>query len=237
MKSSESSRTSMIEKKRSEIISPKSYKSYGNYGQHFQNNYIRCFYCTKDNFMSLEQLTHHINLMHSQKLMKEQRKNRSEHESPSHHHHDHEGNFHLSCEFCLMKFSSSENLIKHIGLVHHDKMRATDDFFSPTIGMNEQSNDENGIKNSMNNQVNVVEEQPTDLSQRVVAKKIKIENYEKHFDHPLPPSTTVTTTIKTPGTPDAFLCNQCNASLPSFELFRLHLKNHLEKSYGKLFFI
>lgn len=229
MKSSESSTTSMADKKRLEMISPKSVKSEGgNCGDLQANNLIRCFYCTKTNFMTLDQLTHHINIMHSHKLLKEHhRKSRSEHESSSHnnlHHHSHC----LSCEFCLMKFSSSEKLIKHISLVHGDKMRANE--ASPTTkqALSEQSND--GSKKLANKYSGVdSEEQPTDLSQRIAAKKIKIENYatmpKQHFDPP--------PTIRTPGTPDVFLCNQCNASLPSFELFRLHLKNHLEESYGE----
>lgn len=228
MKSSESSTTSMIDKKRLEIISPKSIKSDGNSGD-FHQNHIRCFYCTKANFTSLDQLTHHINLMHGHKLMKEQRKSRSEHEISSYHQHS---NYYLSCEFCLMKFNSSEKLIKHISLVHNDKMRANDEFLNPKT-MSEQSNDGSCSKKSGNKYGNV-EEQPTDLSQRIATKKIKIESYAsivKHFDPP-PPSTTTDTAIRTPGTPDAFLCNQCNASLPTFELFRLHLKNHLEESYG-----
>lgn len=234
MKSSESSTTSMIDKKRSEIISPKSVKSDGNCGD-LQLSCIRCFYCTKNNFMSLDQLTHHINLMHSHKLMKEQRKSRSEYENSSHHHHHHHhySDHYLSCEFCLMRFSSSEKLIKHISLVHDDKMQSNEEILRSTKALSEQSNDGSGSKKSESKYVDL-EEQPTDLS-RIATKKIKIESYAsiaKHFDQP-PPLTTTTTTIKTPGTPDAFLCNQCNASLPSFELFRLHLKNHLEESYGR----
>lgn len=235
MKSSESSTTSMADKKRMEMISPKSVKSEGNCSE--ANNLIRCFYCTKTNFMTLDQLTHHINIMHSHKLMKEQRKTRSvEHESSHHHHHSHHShNYGLSCEFCLMKFSSSEKLIKHIRLVHGDKMRSNEEFLSPTKTHNnsEQLLSNEGSKKIANKYDG--EEQPTDLSQRIVAaKKIKIENYatipkQQHFDPPPP------TTIRTPGTPDVFLCNQCNASLPSFELFRLHLKNHLEESYGEFY--
>jgi hypothetical protein len=228
MKSSESSTTSMIDKKRLEMISPKSVKSDGNCGDLHQNH-IRCFYCTKANFMSLDQLTHHINLMHSHKLMKEQRKSRSEHESSSYQNHS---NYYLSCEFCLMKFNSSEKLIKHISVVHEDKMRANDEILNQKV-LSEQSNDGSSSKKS-GKKYGEGEEQPTDLSQRIATKKIKIESYAsiaKHFDvpPPLPPSGTAT-----PGTPDAYLCNQCNASLPSFELFRLHLKNHLEESYGNL---
>jgi uncharacterized C2H2 Zn-finger protein len=204
------------------MISPKSVKSEGNCAELQGSNFIRCFYCTKTNFMSLDQLTHHINLMHGHKLLKEHRKTRSEHESSSHSHHHHHHSHYLSCEFCLMKFSSSEKLIKHISSVHGDKMRASDD----KQALSEQSND--GSKKYEG------DEQPTDLSQRIAAKKIKIESFaampkqqqqQPHFDQP--PS------IRTPGTPDVFLCNQCNASLPSFELFRLHLKSHLEENYGK----
>lgn len=219
----------MIDKKRLEMISPKSAKSDGNCGD-FHQNHIRCFYCTKANFMSLDQLTHHINLMHSHKLMKEHRKSRSEHESSSYHQHS---NFYFSCEFCLMKFNSSEKLIKHISLIHEDKMRANEEFLSPKA-MSEQSNDGGNGGKKIGDKYGDVDEQPTDLSQRIATKKIKIENYASiaHFDPPPPPI--ISSTIgRTPGTPDAFLCNQCNASLPSFELFRLHLKNHLEETYGK----
>ena len=120
MKSSESSTTSMADKKRLEMVSPKSVKSDG---QCELKNQIRCFYCTKTNFVSLEQLTHHINIMHNHRFMKE-RKNRSEHELSSAQY--------ISCEYCLMKFTSSEKLIKHINLVHEDRMQGTnDEFLSP----------------------------------------------------------------------------------------------------------
>lgn len=228
MKSSESSTTSMIDKKRLDMISPKSVKSDGNCGD-FHQNHIRCFYCTKANFISLDQLTHHISLMHSHKIMKEQRKSRSEHENSSF---QQQSKYYLSCEFCLMKFNSSEKLIKHISLVHDDKMRASED---NTKTMSEQSNDGNCSK-KIGIKYGEVEEHPSavDLSQKIVTKKLKIENCAPivHFDPPPPQSTTTGTAIRTPSTPDAFLCNQCNASLPTFELFRLHLKNHLEESYG-----
>ena len=224
MKSSESSTTSMIDKKRLEMISPKSVKSEEIFGD-FQSN-IRCFYCTKTNFISIDQLTHHINLMHSHKLMREPRKSQSD-ENSSHHQRNYYSQY-LSCEFCLMKFSSSEKLIKHIGLVHNDKIRGNEEAINSSKVI---SDDGSCGKISLNK----FDDQPTDLSQRIVAKKIKIESYgsiEKSFDPPPQPAIS-TSTIRSPGTPDAFLCNQCNASLPSFELFRLHLKKHLEENYGR----
>jgi zinc finger protein 423 len=118
-----------------------------------------------------------------------------------------------------MKFSSSEKLVKHINSVHDDKIQSNDEF------LNSKGNDEMQSKSQDSRKLSKCEhdEQPTDLSQNL-CKRIKIENYAtpKHFDVPL----------QTPGTPDVFLCNQCNASLPSFELFRLHLKSHLEENYG-----
>lgn len=222
MKSTESSSTSMADKKRLEMISPKSAKSDG----HCEvKNQIRCFYCTKTNFMSLDQLTHHINIMHNHRFMKE-RKNRSEHEMTSPQY--------MSCEFCLMKFTTSEKLIKHINLVHQDRMQGmTDEFLSPKLNESSNSNNtqpiqspnENGSSKKLASRYS--DEQPTDLSQRL-SKKIKMENYAvpKHFDAQINSRTAPGTT------PDVFLCNQCNASLPSFELFRLHLKSHLEESYG-----
>jgi hypothetical protein len=204
------------------MISPKSVKSDSQFEMKSQ---IRCFYCTKTNFSTLEQLTHHINIMHNHRLMSERKsEKRSEHESSSHF---------ISCEYCLMKFSSSEKLVKHINLVHEDRIRESEAFRSPknvnspsAPQQQQQHNSATAESNKMPNRYGEHDEQPTDLSQRI-AKKIKMENYAvpKHFEAP-PLSRT------TPGTPDVFLCNQCNASLPSFELFRLHLKSHLEENYG-----
>ncbi|KAG5673292.1 hypothetical protein PVAND_003352 [Polypedilum vanderplanki] len=220
---SESSSTSTTDKKRIEMISPKSVKS----DSQFEiKNQIRCFYCTKTNFSTLEQLTHHINIMHNHRLMNERKTNsRSEQQQLESHF--------ISCEYCLMKFSSSEKLIKHIQLVHENRLQANEEFLSPknVDSPNSQVQQHNALENKKNSsRYSEHEEQPTDLSQRIV-KKIKMENFNyavpKLFEAP-------TLGRATPGTPDVFLCNQCNASLPSFELFRLHLKNHLEESYGSV---
>lgn len=229
MKSSESSSTSMADKKRLEISSPKSVKSDI---QCEVKNQIRCFYCTKTNFATIDQLTHHINTMHNHRFIKSSNgKVRSEHESSS----SSSLHQHLSCEFCLMKFSTSEKLIKHIHLVHEDKMmQANDEFLIPKLNKSESVNSHHhtGVIESNSrllNRYSDYDEQPTDLSQRI-SKKIKMENFavpkQQHFDSSV--------NRITPGTPDVcqLICNQCNASLPSFELFRLHLKNHLEESYS-----
>lgn len=225
MKSSESSTTSMADKKRMEMISPKSVKSDSHCDLKSQ---IRCFYCTKTNFTSLEQLSHHINIMHNNHRFIKERKNKSEHESSSAAHG-------VSCELCLMKFSSSEKLIKHIHLVHDERMQANEEFLSPKVTENSpQQQQQPHSANSIENKKSAFrygennDEQPTDLSQRI-SKKIKMENNyagPKLFDAPPLNRTAIG------GTPDVFLCNQCNASLPSFELFRLHLKSHLEENYG-----
>ncbi|CAG9809332.1 unnamed protein product [Chironomus riparius] len=231
MKSSESSTTSMADKKRLEMVSPKSVKSDG---QCEMKSQIRCFYCTKTNFVSLEQLTHHINIMHNHRFMKE-RKNRSEHELSL------SSAQYIACEYCLMKFTSSEKLIKHINLVHEDRMQGTnDEFLSPKLNESSNNNNSNNAQHTNEGSISnkklahrYSDEQPTDLSQRI-SKKIKIENYaiQKHFDSPINNNINNNNSRTAPATPDVFLCNQCNASLPSFELFRLHLKNHLEENYG-----
>jgi zinc finger protein 423 len=201
MKSSESSSTSMMDKKRfSELVSPKSFKSEGHADVRTP---IRCFYCTKSNFVSLEQLNIHISIMHSQKFMKDKKNEEQSESSPS--------SSHKSCEFCLMKFSSTEKLLKHIKQIHDDKDR------EKMLNESEGGIEDNGKKYDDD------DDQPTDLSQRF-SKKIKIENptMSKSFMSP----------IKSPSSAEVFLCNQCNASLPNFELFRLHLKSHLEENYN-----
>jgi zinc finger protein 423 len=191
MKSSESSSTSMIDKKRfTELISPKSFKSEGHADAHMQ---LRCFYCTKSNFSTIEQLNVHINLMHSHKFVTKEKKSEFDAEVDA-------TSSYKSCEFCLMKFSTSEKLLKHLKQIHQNREKD---------------------KSSVVDVPMETEEQPTDLSQRF-AKKIKLENIPKPMNLP----------IKSPTTTDVFLCNQCNASLPNFELFRLHLKSHLEENYN-----
>jgi zinc finger protein 423 len=193
----------MMDKKRfAELMSPKSFKSEGHSDSRAQ---IRCFYCTKSNFMSLEQLNIHINIMHSHKLPKD-KKVEVEHDSAT-------SSF-FSCEFCLMKFSSTEKLLKHIKQIHDEKLRDREKIGAnvDSIEMRDESKtrDEEG-------------DQPTDLSQRF-SKKIKIESSSMPKAFALP--------TKSPIVSDAFLCNQCNASLPTFEAFRLHLKSHLEENYS-----
>lgn len=203
MKSSESSTTSMIDKKRfSELVSPKSFKSEGHTDSRSQ---IRCFYCTKSNFTSLEQLNIHINIMHSHKFAKD-KKNELEKEHCA-------GSSYISCEFCLMKFSSAEKLLKHIKLIHEEKIKDRERPEPMIVDVRDES-----VKKIADD-----DDQPTDLSQRF-SKKIKIESSSlaKPFNPP----------IKSPMTSEVFLCNQCNASLPNFELFRLHLKSHLEENYA-----
>lgn len=208
MKSSESSSTSMMDKKRfSELVSPKSFKSEGHPDIRTP---IRCFYCTKSNFVSLEQLNIHINIMHNHKFPKD-KKNDSERENS-------QSSAFKSCEFCLMKFSSMDKLLKHIKQIHDDKVQqkmVTEP--EALIGSSIVTREDNGKKFVED------DDQPTDLSQRF-SKKIKIENSSM-------PKTFVPPT-KSPAASDAFLCNQCNASLPNFELFRLHLKSHLDENYS-----
>lgn len=201
MKSSESSSTSMMDKKRfSELVSPKSFKSEG----HASRAQIRCFYCTKSNFVSLEQLNIHISIMHNHKTSKD-RKNEVDKE------HGAASSF-ISCEFCLMKFNSAEKLLKHIKLIHDEKLKEREKSSEMSIEMRDDSD-----------RKHIEDDQPTDLSQRF-SKKIKIENSSipKPFAQP----------TKSPLSSEVFLCNQCNASLPNFELFRLHLKSHLEENYS-----
>ncbi|CRK88058.1 CLUMA_CG001843, isoform A [Clunio marinus] len=204
LKSSESSSTSMMDKKRfSDLISPKSFKSEG----HSElRSLIRCFYCTKSNFVSLDQLNIHINIMHSHKISKDKRNeiDKEQNElSPLH-----------SCEFCLMKFTSSDKLLKHIKAIHDEKNGEKVSVNSELCSLDMRIDNGNKFDND--------DEQPTDLSQRF-SKKIKIENssVSKAFKPP----------VKSPISSEVFLCNQCNASLPNFELFRLHLKSHLEENY------
>lgn len=208
MKSSESSSTSMMDKKRfAELVSPKSFKSEGHSESRSQ---IRCFYCTKSNFVSLEQLNIHINIMHNHKIAKD-KKNELDKE------HCATLTF-KSCEFCLMKFSSPEKLLKHIKSIHDEKLQEREKITMNAESMSVDMRDENGKA------FDAEDDQPTDLSQRF-SKKIKIESSSMPRAF-IPP-------IKSPLTSsEVFLCNQCNASLPNFELFRLHLKSHLEENYS-----
>lgn len=195
----------MMDKKRfAELVSPKSFKSEGHSDLRSQ---IRCFYCTKSNFGSLEQLNIHINIMHSHKFSKDKKADA-----------DCASSSFMSCEFCLMKFNSMEKLMKHIRTIHDEKLKEREKIVMNSDPMTVDVRDANGKK------FEEEDDQPTDLSQRF-SKKIKIESSSmpKAFNPP----------IKSPmTTSEVFLCNQCNASLPNFELFRLHLKSHLDDNYS-----
>lgn len=211
MKSSESSSTSMMDKKRfAELVSPKSFKSEGHSDLRSQ---IRCFYCTKSNFSSLEQLNIHINIMHSHKFSKD-KKHEFEKEMCA-------TSSYISCDYCLMKFASTERLAKHMKQIHEERLKDKDKVPMGVESMAVDVREENG-KKFVND-----DDQPTDLSQRF-AKKIKIENPVGAKPFSL---AQISPATKSPMTSEVFLCNQCNASLPNFEMFRLHLKSHLEENY------
>lgn len=212
LKSSESSSTSVIDKRHTTIdaLSPRSLKSED---LTETKNSIKCFYCTKANFATLEQLNVHISIMHNHRFPKEKKnvqRSQQEHFTQS---------FYKSCEYCLMKFNSTEKLFKHIKLIHDTKIQE----INQTSPLKDSPNGEAIKRKPITFEREVQEDQPTDLSQSN-SKRLKIEV--------APTEKCPTAAVKPLVTPDVFLCNQCNASLPSFESFRLHLKSHLEENYS-----
>lgn len=65
------------------------------------------------------------------------------------------------------------------------------------------------------------EQIPTDLSRRSIEEEPPIKRSKTSSNPPTP---------KLNLSPNTLLCNQCDAALPDFEAFRLHLKGHLDES-------
>ena len=210
---------------------------------------LKCVLCTKSDFQSTDDLNTHIKTMHNNDVpateqhnhfLKQQQEHQAFYE-----------NFQISCEFCTMKFETIKKMFHHIKQSHVDRLRKPNKNEIDThlcnssksqryeIGMNDSNwNNEQTQKECDNDKIKIEmkdydddnndndddesmaldDEKPTDLSQ---PKAKKEENV-------LLRTNLISTGTNITDTPSAFMCNQCEASLPDFESFRLHLKNHLD---------
>lgn len=205
---------------------------------------ISCFYCTKSDFQSIEQLNSHIQTMHGG-IIRGTETTPTPIPSPNHQ---------LTCEFCTMKFLTIQSLFHHLKTNHMDRInspnsylehfnrnlmatyemagygsnfRKMEEFYQQTSIDNkrkiEEDKEEKPVEEKKSPIASIKQEEeqeiPTDLSQPK-PKKICKEETNNNNEAPSPNST---------GT---FLCNQCNAALPDFETFRTHLKTHLDQGSG-----
>lgn len=160
-------------------------------------------------------------------------------------------NLQISCEFCTMKFETIKKMFHHIKHSHVDRLRKpTKDQIDSSLCDRSKSQryeielmdsnwrndqtpkdcDKNEIKIELDDydddddeSMALENEKPTDLSQPK-ARSMKDEKMRPRSNH------MTTTDMKSPSaTPSAFMCNQCEASLPDFESFRLHLRSHLDQ--------
>lgn len=223
---------------------------------------LNCFYCTKSDFMSTEQLNLHITSMHNNRMLSSP----AEIHFRMQQHQKFYENFQYPCEFCTMKFPSIEKMFHHIKISHMDRIGSPSNYLdhfnrnlystygipnphepnedknrekSPNSKENDKSDQSNGVKEIKKEVADPdtsrdgeTEDQPTDLSQPKV-KRIKEEQKSDGKQTPSTPAPSERRSLEPPSLPpSAFLCNQCNASLPNFESFRLHLRSHLEQSNG-----
>lgn len=228
---SASSITSVTPKRRPESVGATPIKSpldFMNFPK--SSSGFSCLYCTKSDFISLDQLHSHIQTMHGGP-MKTNLSSPASIGSPV---------YQIQCEFCTIKCPNMQGLFNHMKSTHLDKIQSPNTYleqfksiynpYSPRLRVQNGQDDSPNIKeeNKSSPEQNIkVEEQdeeeeqtsPTDLSQPKTKKpKVDVTN-EKATHSPTSPQ------AMRPGT---FLCNQCTAALPNFESFRAHLKSHLD---------
>ncbi|KAJ6649422.1 Zinc finger protein [Pseudolycoriella hygida] len=197
------------------------------------NSTLYCVYCTKNDFHSLDQLHSHIQSMHAAAL----RENHSPFSS----------NLQLSCEFCTMKFPTVPTMFHHVRTTHIDRVNSPNTYidhfnrmtgygkFAPTLL--DRKEDERNVQQTIKT------EQPSPRDEKDIEKTVTpiapaAIKQEEEQDSPtdLSKKAAKESELRSPdpGTKSTpFLCNQCNDSMPDFESFRNHLKNHLNQGVGR----
>ncbi|KAL9918899.1 zinc finger protein Lobe isoform 2-T2 [Glossina fuscipes fuscipes] len=202
------------------------------------SNFLKCTFCTKSDFVNMEQLNSHIQRMHEKELINTMPQASTTTTLPA------DGNgFQLACEYCTMKFPNIPTMFQHMRSTHIDRLASPNSYFehlnrlaasgtfSPRLLTNpplrsSASTEENSIKEetqtnspkAVENSAKTNEDEPTDLSQN---------NRHQHSPPPAALQDPPSTATEKPG---VYLCNQCNAGLPNFESFRSHLQTHLAQS-------
>ncbi|CAO1425481.1 unnamed protein product [Diamesa hyperborea] len=217
-----------------------------------QTPQLKCGFCTKTDFQSTDELNVHIITMHNNDVSAtEQHNHFRQHQQEQHALYE---NLQISCEFCTMKFETIKKMFHHIKQSHVDRIRKPNKDQSDNqlydssksqryeidlIDSNWKNDqtpkqkvcDINKIKMELDyygddddedESMALENEKPTDLSQPK-AKSLKEGKIQPRSNH------LISNDIKTNDTPSAFMCNQCEASLPDFESFRLHLRSHLDQ--------
>uniref|UniRef100_A0A1A9W9U1 C2H2-type domain-containing protein n=1 Tax=Glossina brevipalpis TaxID=37001 RepID=A0A1A9W9U1_9MUSC len=201
------------------------------------SNFLKCTFCTKSDFVNMEQLNSHIQHMHEKELINTMPQATTNTALPA------DGNgFQLACEYCTMKFPNIPTMFQHMRTIHMDRLASPNSYFehlnrlaasgtfSPRLLTNpplrsSASTEENSIKEetqtsspkTLENAAKTNEDEPTDLSQN-----------NRHQQ--TPPSALQDPSPTTSEKPGVYLCNQCNAGLPNFDSFRSHLQTHLAQS-------
>ncbi|XP_030387863.1 zinc finger protein 423 homolog [Scaptodrosophila lebanonensis] len=176
---------------------------------------LRCSYCPKAEFSSLEELNLHLQSIHEQAPQLE----------PANQVDD---GFHLSCEYCTMKFGNIAGLFQHMRTTHIDRLNSPNSYyehfnrlatagtFSPRLVLEQIPKNKRDVTSPTQPTPKLTEEGPTDLSSN-----------NRHVATAVSPRGSPALHSQGHSAPDVFLCNQCNAGLPDFERFRIHLKSHI----------
>lgn len=192
-----------------------------------------CIYCTKSDFSSTEQLYNHIQTKHYGLLVFPNSSPPTAAGYPT------VKSKYLECEFCAnLKFPTAQHLYHHLQTSHAGQFAAKRK--SPPALIEEKLSLQNA-KTEIEDHLDA-REQP-DLNNNSNNEKfqatIKTESKESgaedgEEDQESPTDLSQPKRTKPDRGPSKednkemkFLCNQCNAGLPDFETFRLHLKGHL----------
>ncbi|XP_061391672.1 zinc finger protein 423 homolog [Musca vetustissima] len=203
-------------------------------GRSSSSNVLKCTFCSKSDFSTVEQLNSHLQSQHEKELVHSMT-------PPSNPVATDAANFQMACEYCTMKFSNIAAMFQHMRSAHVDRLTSPNSYFehfnrlaasgtfSPRLLTGQPlrssaSGDDNSIKEeqhltspkSVDASARHSEDEPTDLSQNN-RRSITPATTPQKSPHE-------TTPAEKPG---VFLCNQCNAGLPDFESFRNHLKSHI----------
>uniref|UniRef100_A0A1I8Q3D1 C2H2-type domain-containing protein n=2 Tax=Stomoxys calcitrans TaxID=35570 RepID=A0A1I8Q3D1_STOCA len=205
-------------------------------GRSSSSNLLKCTFCSKSDFTTVEQLNSHLQAQHEKELAHSMTP-----PTPTNVPSTDAPNFQMTCEYCTMKFANIAAMFQHMRSAHVDRLTSPNSYFehfnrlaacgtfSPRLLTGQPlrstaSADENSIKEestlaspkSLDASVRQSEDEPTDLSQ----------NNRRSITPSRTPQKSPQDTAMA-DKPGVFLCNQCNAGLPDFESFRNHLKSHI----------
>uniref|UniRef100_A0A336LY32 CSON005564 protein n=1 Tax=Culicoides sonorensis TaxID=179676 RepID=A0A336LY32_CULSO len=196
------------------------------------SNGFSCLYCTKSDFLTLDQLHSHIQSMHGGPLKTNLSSPVSVGSPPA---------YQIQCEFCTIKCANVQGLFNHMRSTHMDKIQSPNTYLEQFKSLYNPYNSRLRVQNGQNDAPHIKEESKSSPDQ-----SIKIEQQDEEEEQTSPTDlsqpklkkakiTPSSPKIHSPNNnetmrPGTFLCNQCTAALPDFESFRSHLKLHLDNT-------